>query len=191
MEDERYLAALRTYWKRHQTFPSMAKLCEVVGLTSTSSVFALVKRLTEAGFLERVESRIAPTRKFFARPVIGQVRAGQPQPESQEAPELLTIDDYLVDDPNRTVLCHVRGESMRDAGLLNGDIVVVEKNRPTKSGDIVVAMVDGELTVKTLRLDQGGTFYLEPANAEFKPIRPKGSLEIVGVVTGSFRKYGR
>lgn len=191
MGDDQHLAALRTYWKLNQAFPSMAKLCDVVGLTSTSSVFALVKRLVDAGFLERVEGRIAPTRRFFARPVIGSVRAGAPQPESQEQPELLTIDDYLVDDPNRTVLCHVRGESMRDAGLLDGDLVVVEKNRPTKPGDIVVAVVDGEMTVKTLRLDKSGTFYLEPANPDFQPIRPQGSLEIVGVVTGSIRKYGR
>lgn len=169
----------------------MAKLCAVVGLTSTSSVFALVKRLVEAGLLERVEGRIAPTRGFFARPVIGSVRAGLPQPESQEQPELLTIDDYLVDDPNRTVLCRVRGESMQGVGLLDGDLVVVEKNRPTKPGDIVVAVVDGEMTVKTLRLDKRGTFYLEPANPDFQSIHPKGSLEIVGVVTGAVRKYGR
>ncbi|WP_082744956.1 LexA family protein [Burkholderia savannae] len=160
-------------------------------MTSTSSVFALVKRLAEAGLLERVDGRIAPTRRFFARPLVGPVRAGQPQPESQEQPELLTIDDYLVDDPNRTILCRVRGESMRDAGLLDGDLVVVEKNRPTKPGDIVVAVVDGEMTVKTLRLDKTGAFYLEPANPDFEPVRPKGSLEIVGVVMGAVRKYRR
>jgi SOS regulatory protein LexA len=191
MNDENHLAALRTYWKRHQSFPAMARLCDVVGLTSTSSVFALVKRLSDAGYLERVEGRVAPTRRFFGRPVIGAVRAGQPQPEGQEPPELLTIDDYLVDDPNRTVLCRVRGESMRDVGLLDGDLVVVEKNRPTKPGDIVVAVVDGEMTVKTLRLDKDGAFYLEPANPDFQVIRPQGSLEIVGVVVGSVRKYGR
>ena len=63
--DEKYLARLRTYWKRHNAFPSMAKLCEVLGLASTSSVFALVGRLTEAGYLERVEGRIAPSRQFL------------------------------------------------------------------------------------------------------------------------------
>ncbi|SAK82180.1 LexA repressor [Caballeronia hypogeia] len=191
MGDDGHLAALRTYWKRKQAFPSMSRLCEVVGLSSSSSVFALIKRLSDAGYLERVDGRIAPTRQFFGRPVIGAVRAGLPEPESQDQAELLTIDDYLVDDPNRTVLCRVRGESMRDVGLLDGDLVVVEKNRPTKPGDIVVALVDGELTVKTLRLDKDGAFYLDPANPDFAAIRPQGSLEIVGVVTGSVRKYGR
>ena len=98
----------------------MAKLCDVVGLASTSSVFALVGRLVEAGYLERTEGRIAPTRRFFARPLVSTVRAGVPQPVGQETVELLTIDDYLIDDPNWTVLCRVRGDSMKDAGLLDG-----------------------------------------------------------------------
>jgi repressor LexA len=136
--DEKYLAKLRTHWKRHAAFPSMAKLCETVGLTSTSSVFALVGRLVDAGYLERVDGRIAPTRKFFARPLLSPVRAGQPQPASQEEPELLTLDDYLIDDPNRTSLHKVRGDSMKDAGILEGDLVVVEHHTPTKPGDIVV-----------------------------------------------------
>lgn len=189
--DEKYLAALRTYWKKNQAFPSMTKLCQVVGLSSTSSVFTLIGRLVDAGFLERVEGRIAPSRKFFARPVLGTVRAGQPQLESQEEPDLLTIDDYLIEDPNRTVLCRVRGDSMKDAGLLEGDLVVVERNSPTKAGDIVVAVVDGEMTVKTLRLTKHGDFFLEAANPAYEPIHPKGSLEILGVVVGSFRKNRR
>lgn len=189
--DEKYLAALRAYWKKFQAFPSMTKLCQVVGLSSTSSVFTLIGRLVDAGFLERVEGRIAPSRKFFSRPVLGTVRAGQPQLESQEEPDLLTIDDYLIEDPNRTVLCRVRGDSMKDAGLLEGDLVVVERNSPTKAGDIVVAVVDGEMTVKTLRLTKQGDFFLEAANPAYEPIHPKGSLEILGVVVGSFRKNRR
>lgn len=191
MNDDRYLAALRTYWKRHQTFPAMGKLTEIVGLSSSSSVFALIGRLTEAGYLERVEGRIAPTRKFFGRPLLGRVRAGLPEPASQEQPEVLTIDDYLIDDPNRTALVTVRGDSMRDAGLLDGDLVVVETSAATKAGDIVVAVVDGEMTVKTLRLDRKGQFFLEPANPAYEPIKARGSLEIVGVVIGSFRRFRR
>jgi len=75
--DDKYLARLRTHWKRHAAFPSMAKLCETLGLASTSSVFALVGLLVDAGYLERVEGRIAPTKKFFARPLLSPVRAGQ------------------------------------------------------------------------------------------------------------------
>lgn len=191
MDDLEYLAKLRTYWKRHQAFPSMAKLTEIVGLSSTSSVFELIRRLTEAGYLERVEGRIAPTRRFFARPLLGRVRAGQPEPASQEQPEVLTIDDYLIDDPNRTALVTVRGDSMKDAGLLDGDLVVVETNSPTRPGDIVVAVVDGDMTVKTLRVDRRGQFFLEAANPAYPPIKPQGSLEVIGIVIGSFRRHRR
>ncbi|WP_028312883.1 transcriptional repressor LexA [Derxia gummosa] len=190
MRDEQHLAALRAYWKAHQAFPAMAKLCEVVGLSSSSSVFALIGRLVEAGYLERVEGRIAPTKRFFARPLIGAVRAGIPQPATDEALDLVTIDDYLVDDPNRSILCRVRGESMREAGLLDGDIVVVERNAPASPGDIVVAVVDGELTVKHLRR-ANDRYFLQAANPDFADIYPKGSLEILGVVIGSFRRMRR
>jgi repressor LexA len=189
--DEKYLAALRTYWKQHRTFPSMAKLCEVLGLSSTSSVFALVSRLTDAGYLQRQEGRIAPTKKFFGRPLLGPVRAGQPQPVSQEEPELLTLDDYLIDEPNRTSLHRVKGDSMKDAGIYDGDLLAVEHNSPTKPGDIVVAYADNELTVKTLRIDADGKYFLEPANPAYKPIHPKSSMELLGVVVSVVRKVRR
>lgn len=186
--DDKHLAKLRAHWKRHAAFPSMAKLCETLGLASTSSVFALVGRLVDAGYLERVEGRIAPTKKFFARPLMSPVRAGVPQQASQEEPDVLTIDDYLIDDPNRTSLHKVRGDSMKDVGILEGDLVIVEHNTPTKPGDVVVAWVDNELTVKTLALNTNGGYYLEPANAAYPAIVPKASLEVLGVVIGVVRR---
>lgn len=191
LNDEQYLALLRTQWKRHNAFPSMARLCEVLGLSSTSSVFGVIGRLTDAGYLERVDGRVAPTKKFFARPLLGPVRAGVPQPVSQEAPEVLTLDDYLIDEPNRTSLMKVRGDSMKDAGIFEGDLVVIEHNTPTKPGDIVVACADNELTVKTLQLDSTGKFYLQPANDAFQPIVPRTSLEVLGVVIGVVRRTRR
>ncbi len=188
MQDDKYLARLRTHWKRHAVFPPMSKLCEVVGLSSTSSVFALIGRLTDAGYLERQEGRIAPTKKFFARPVLGPVRAGQAQPMSQEEPQLLTVDDYLIDEPNRTSLHRVRGDSMKDLGIFEGDLLAVEHNTPTSPGDIVVAHVDDELTVKVLQRDGQGRYFLQPANPAYQPIHPKSSLEVLGVVVGLVRR---
>lgn len=192
MTADKHLASLQAHWKRHKAFPPMAKLTEVLGLTSTGGVFKVLGRLTEAGYLERVEGRIAPTKRFFARPVFGTVRAGQPQPASQEDPyDTLSLEDYLVEHPERTSYCHVRGDSMRDAGILDGDIAVVEANTLPRPGDIVVAIVDGQTTVKYLRLDQAGAWQLEPANPAYEVIKPTGSLEVLGVVTGSFRRYRR
>ena len=82
--DTQHLEKLRTYWKRHHAFPSITKLCEVVGMASTASVFDMVSRLKDASSVKRVEGRIAPTPRFFARPLAGQVRAGLPQPREEE-----------------------------------------------------------------------------------------------------------
>jgi len=145
--DQAHLQALQSYWKQHKAFPSMASLCDVVGMSSTASVFGLVGRLTDAGFLTRVGGRIAPGRRFFARPLLGSVRAGLPQPADQAEPEVLTLDDYLIDELQRTSLHKVRGDSMHDAGIVDGDLVAVEHNAPSAPGDIVVAVVDGDITV--------------------------------------------
>ena len=92
---------------------------------------------------------------------------------------------------NRTSLHKVRGDSVPDAGILEGDLVAVEHNAPSGPGDIVVAVVDGELTVTTLRRDAEDKFYLEAANPAYEPIRPKTSMEILGVVVSVCRRVRR
>lgn len=192
MSDSKHLNALRTYWKRHKAFPSMAKLAEVLGMASTGGVFKVLGRLREAGYLERVGGRVAPTKKFFALPLVGTVRAGLPQPADQvEDYELMSVDDYLIEHPERTSYCRIKGDSMRDAGLLDGDFVALEANSPTKPGDIVVAVVDNEITVKYLRTNNSGEWHLAPANPAYDIITPTGSLEVLGVVIGSFRRFDR
>lgn len=191
MSDTKHLDALRVYWKENKAFPSMAKLADVLGLASSGGVFKVIGRLVDAGFLERVEGRIAPTREFFALPVLGKVRAGLPQMEDQTSGlETVGVEDYLIRHPERTVFCRVRGDSMKDAGMLDGDMVVVERNRPTKSGDIVVALVDNEMTVKHLfPAPRTGGWVLKPANPDYPDIVAQESLEIIGVVVGVFRRF--
>jgi len=189
--DDRYLAVLRTHWKAERSFPSFAKLAALLGMSSTASAFEAVGRLEDAGFLARKDGRVAPGRRFFTYPVLGTVRAGLPQPASDDAFEFLSVEELLIREPNRTAMCHVRGDSMRDAGLLDGDVVIVETNSIVEPGDIVVACVDGQLTVKHLRRDSAGAYFLEAANPEFAPIHPRSSLDIVGLVTGSFRTMKR
>ncbi len=191
MPDQKHLNALRIYWKENKAFPSMAKLADVLGLASSGGVFKVIGRLADAGYLERVEGRIAPKRAFFALPVMGQVRAGLPQEQDQSAGlEMVGVEDYLIQNPERTVFCRVRGDSMKDAGMLDGDMVVVERNRPTKTGDIVVALVDNELTVKYLHpLKGSGGWVLKPANPDYPDIVAQQSLEVLGVVVGLFRRF--
>lgn len=187
-QDDRHLASLRTHWKRHQSFPSLAKLADVLGMASTGSVFEMVSRLVDAGYLARKEGRVAPGQRFFEYPVLGRVRAGLPQPASQEAWEYMSVESVLIREPNRTAMCHIRGDSMKDAGMLDGDVAIVETGSVVEPGDIVVAVVDGQLTVKYLRKDpKSGQYFLEAANPAYPPIEAMSSLEVVGLVTGSFR----
>ena len=187
--DRSYLAQLQDYYGRHRALPSYASIGALLGLRSKSSVAALVARLKLAGFLEATpDRRLAPTRRFFARPLAVQpVRAGLPEASDDAVAEALTIDDYLIERPSETVLIRVKGDSMLDAGIFEGDLVVVEKRQHASKGDIVVAIVDNQFTLKRLDLDRG-QFILRAENKAYAPIRPEGSLEIFGVMVGLVRK---
>jgi len=189
-QDRKYLDQLRDYYSEHGVFPSYSGIAKLVGLNTTSGVSTMVGRLKDIGFLASTpDKRLQPGPRFFERNQADvAVRAGMPESAEDASVDPVVIDRLLVDEPSRTVLISIVGESMRDAGLLDRDVVVVKRGAPSKPGDIVVAMVDGDFTVKYLAKD-GVNFYLKPANIEFDDIRPKDELELFGRVTGSFRKY--
>ncbi len=187
--DERYLGRLRDYYADHGVLPSYATVMALLGLRSKSPVAALVARLKLNGFLEfSQDKRLKPGRRFFERPIYDSVRAGFPSPAGDTRNDMLTIDEYLVAHPSSTVLVTVKGDSMIDAGILPDDTVIVEKRNSASVGDVVVAIVDNEFTLKTLGKEKG-QYILKPANPAYPVIRPKGGLEIFGVVVGQFRKY--
>lgn len=186
--DGQYLAKLQDYYARHRVLPSYSTIGELVGLSSKASVADMVLRLKAEGFLESTpDKRLKPGRRFFERPFGESVRAGLPGPAADLGPDILTIDDYLVPHPSKTVLIRVKGESMIDAGIYPDDIVVVEKRTSPNVGDIVVAIVDNEFTLKRLDRERG-RIVLRPENKAYPVIRPKGELEIFGVVVGQFRR---
>jgi len=187
--DDLYLAKLRDYYAEHRVLPSFGTIAKLLGLKTSSAVAAMANRMKATGHLESSpDRRLRPGKRFLERPLADSICAGLPQPANDVLPEGFIIDEHLIDTPSRTVLLTVRGDSMVDAGLLSGDIVVVKKGAPASIGDIVVAIVDRECTVKYLAKDQHG-FYLRPGNKAYQEIRPKDSLELFGVVVGEFRKY--
>ena len=160
--DDLYLAKLRDYYAEHHVLPSFGTVAKLVGLSTTSAVAAMVNRMKATGHLESgPDRRLRPGMKFFERPLADSVCAGLPQPANDVLPEGFNIDAHLVDIPSRTVLLTVKGDSMVDAGLLSGDIVVVKKGAPASVGDIVVAIVDRECTVKYLAKDEAGFISLQ------------------------------
>lgn len=189
-KEAEYLARLRDYYAAWKSIPSYATLCKVFGVASKSWVKAILERLAESGFLERTPDGVwVPSRQFFSRPLVdAKVPAGMPISVSDSAGEALIIDELLVDVPSKTVLIPVKGNSMVDAGIFDGDIAVVEKRNVANVGDIVVAIVDGEFTLKTLDREGEG-FVLRPQNSAYPVIRAQGSLEIFGVLVGLVRKY--
>ena len=188
--DRSYLSLLQDYYAEHRALPSYASIGGLLGLRSKSSVAALVARLKLAGFVESTpDRRLAPTRRFFERPIADTaVQAGMPNAIDDSPGDALTIDDYLIEHPSQTVLVRVKGDSMIDAGILEGDLVVVEKRNSAKRGDIVVAVVDNQFTLKRLDLERG-KFVLKAENKAYPVIRPEGTLEIFGVMVGLVRKY--
>ncbi|HTN94530.1 MAG TPA: S24 family peptidase [Gallionella sp.] len=189
-KDGEYLAKLQDYYADWKNIPSYAKLCEVFGIASKSWVKAILTRLNAAGFIDRTpDGAWIPSRQFFARPLAeSSVQAGMPVSVSATEGEYFVIDDMLIDKPSETTLIPVKGDSMIGAGIHDGDIAVVEKRNLASVGDIVVAIVDNEFTLKTLDKERG-TYILRPANQAYPIIRPQGILEIFGVLVGLIRKY--
>src|SRR2546427_9295940 len=172
--DRSYLSSLQDYYARHHALPSYASIGGLLGLRSKSSVAALVSSRKLAGFVESTtDRRLAPTRLFFGRPLAdAPVHAGLPDPIDDAPADALTLDDYLIERPSQTVLVRVKGDSMQDAGILDGDLAVVEKRGTARRGDIVVAIVDNQFTLKRLDLDRGH-FLLRPENKAYPVIRPE------------------
>lgn len=116
---------------------------------------------------------------------LGVIAAGKPRLEEEQA-ETILVDELLVANPQTTYFLQVSGDSMSDAGIVDGDLVIVDAARTAQNNDIVVAEVDGEWTVKQLR-KQGENVTLLPANAKYKPIQPQQELRLAGVVTAVVR----
>jgi DNA polymerase V len=117
------------------------------------------------------------------------VAAGFPSPADDFLEKRLDLNEYLVKNPPATFLVRVSGHSMKDAGIFDGDILVVDKSLQPVSGSIVVAILHGEFTVKTLKMQSMKT-YLVPANGQYKPIEvtPEMDCEVWGVVASVIRK---
>jgi SOS-response transcriptional repressor LexA len=187
--DRNHISKLQDYYATHGVIPPYSTLMQVVGFRSKSPVAAFVNRMKLRGYLESTpDRRLRPGKRFFERRIFESVQAGFPSPATDDQHDVLSIDEYLVEHPSKTVLITVKGDSMTGAGINGGDTVVVEKRSDARAGDIVIAIVENEFTLKYLDKEKSG-YILRPANLAYPVIRPRGQLEIFGVVVGLFRKY--
>jgi repressor LexA len=178
--------------------PSMREIGEKAGLSSTASVTYQLQILEEKGWIRRDASRgraieitlpgqdgeAAPQDKTRLIPLVGRIAAGNPILAEQEVEEVLPLPESIVGKGDLFLL-QVKGDSMIDAAICDGDYVVIRSQKNCEKGEIVAAMIDGEATVKTWS-KKDGHFWLLPANDDYAPI-PADNAEILGKVTAVLR----
>jgi repressor LexA len=186
------LAMIREWVDHHGYPPTMREIAAAVGLASPSSVAHQLQVLEERGHIRRdargsraVDIRADTSSSDVRVPLVGSIAAGTPILADEQVEEELTLPQSLVGH-GRLFALRVKGDSMVDAAICDGDMVVVRQQQTADSGDIVAAMIDGEATVKVLRTD-GHTVELVPRNPAYDVI-PGNDAVILGKVVSVLRR---
>jgi len=181
---------LSKFYKKHRRMPSYAELMDLFGYKSKGAVYKVAKKLIEEGVIAKDgRGKLLPTSKLLGEiRVLGEVRAGFPSPAEEELADTMTLDEFLIGNKEATYMLKVVGDSMKDAGIMEGDMVIVDRSATPKNNDIVIAEVDGEWTMKFFK-KKGKSVYLQAANKKYKDIYPEDELNISAVVKSVIRKY--
>lgn len=180
---------LVSFYQRQRRMPSYSEMMALFNYRSKNAVYKLVQRLVEDGFIKKDNhGKLLPHHFFGTVRLLGQVAAGFPSPAEEELADTITLDDYLIKNREATFMLKVNGDSMIDAGIRPGDMVLVERTATVRPGDIVIAEVDNEWTMKFYRKN-GTSVFLEAANRKYPPIYPEEELNIAAVVKAVIRKY--
>lgn len=174
--------------------PSIREICAALNFKSTSSVHQYIARLAEKGYIDKGDLKtraikIVGDEPTISIPVIGKVAAGEPILAQENIEDYFSIGESFFsqsDLKNDTFVLKVQGESMIKAGINNGDYIIVSKQNTARNGQIVVAMIDGNATVKTFYKEKEYV-RLQPENDTMEPIIVK-DVQIIGKVVGLFRK---
>ncbi len=183
-----YKQKLLSFYQSRKRMPTYAEMMVLFDFKSKNAVAKIVTKMIAAGIVTKDKlGKLIPSALFDSTPLLGSVKAGFPA-TVEEISDSLNIADYLIKKKDQTFMLEVDGNSMIDAHIADGDMVIAERTNTAKNGDIVIAQIDGEFTMKYFK-QAGGKSWLEPANKLFKPMHPKQSLIIVAVITGVIRKY--
>lgn len=180
-----------TQCAQEQRVPSVREICAATGLRSTSTVHLHLKTLEERGLIERERGfnrciKVSGMDRSASVPVLGRVTAGMPILAVEEIETYIPISESLRRGRELFAL-RVMGESMINAGILDGDIVVVHRTPVASNGDIVVAMIGDEATVKRFYKEEGH-FRLQPENDAFEPIITD-EVVLLGTVVALYRTF--
>ena len=198
------LAYVNTHVDEHGYPPTVREIGQAVGLTSPSTVHAHLEKLAKAGLIRRDATKpralevieggrsrrgavveLAPPSHSTVLPLVGEVAAGSPVVAEDRVEDYLTVPDQLA--PDADFVLTVKGDSMINAGILDGDLVVVRKQTDARNGEIVVALVgDEDATVKRF-FREGGRVRLQPENDALEPMFPD-EVQILGAVKAVLRR---
>ncbi len=185
---------LRTNAAQFDYPPTYDELCQALGLSSRGSLHKHIQALIDAGLVEPMAGRqgirlVEWVQSEKELPYLGAIAAGRPI-EAVPQPEFLPVPDFLVSERPCYVL-GVKGESMIDAGIMDGDLVVIEKRDTARNGEIVVALINNEeATLKRLQNNNDGSVTLLPENSAMKPMSyPAEQVQIQGVLVSLLRRY--
>lgn len=176
--------------------PSVREICVAVGLKSTSTVHGHLERLEKKGYIRRDPAKPraiellkdSVTRKeLIDIPIIGKITAGVPILAVENVEDTFTIPLNFTKTNNDLFMLKVSGSSMIEAGILDGDLAIIEKVNSAKNGDIVVALIDNEATIKRFFREKGH-IRLQPENSSMSPII-LDDCSILGILVGIYRKY--
>jgi repressor LexA len=187
--DMDHQAKIAGFYKTNRRMPSYAEITKLVGFKSKNAAYKLVRTLEGKGVLKKDgKGRLIPKKLFGEIKILGLVEAGFPSPAEEELVDTMTLDEWLIRNKEATYMLKVKGDSMIEAGIMEGDMVLVDRSRTAKSGDIVIAEVDGEWTMKYFS-KRGEKVALLPGNKKYKPIVPTQELKVAAVVVAVIRKY--
>ncbi len=182
------LSKLRQFCREYKRPPSFREIKTLFKYKSTNAAFELVGKLIKKGFLKKDRQGKILFDSLTGVKILGNIQAGWPSPAEEELVDTLSLDEYLIKHPEQTYLVKVTGDSMIEAGIREGDLVLVERGRQPKHRDIVIAQIDNEWTMKYYE-KAGKEVCLVAANKKYPPIKPKEELNVGGVIIAVIRKY--
>ena len=182
------LRKIRDFFRTQRRAPSFEEIRTLFNYRSKASAHFLVGQLIEKNFLQKDSTGRILWDQLAGVRLLGSIQAGLPAAEEETLTETMNLEEYLVKNPQETFLLKVSGDSMIDAGIHEGDMVLIERGRQPKNHDIIVAEVDGEWTLKYYE-KEGTHVRLVPANKKYLPIIPQTELKTGGVLVAVIRKY--
>lgn len=187
------------YIQKFGSSPTLAEIAEALGVSSLATVHEHLATLVKKGVIKKyegavrgielVDSALAETVEGIELPVLGYIAAGSPIEPMTDPNATLRVSSSMLSGKKRSFVLQVRGDSMIDEGILDGDFVVIEEQPKVRDGDIVVALLDNGLATLKKFFKEATRIRLEPANSSMRPIYAK-NVTVQGKVVGLVRRFG-